>query len=113
LGQEVGCESDAAATSEELVQLADEVALEVAAMAPRYVRREQIPNTVLDERRATFRLELARGVPPKQTRDTGADHMEKWLRAVCLLDQAWIRDDRIRRAAAISRCRSTRCFTFS
>ena len=46
---EVNCETDFVARSEQFLKFAHEVALQVAAAAPRYIKEEDIPAEVLDQ----------------------------------------------------------------
>ncbi len=91
---EVNCETDFVARSEQFRTLAHEIALQIAANAPKYVRAEDIPASEL-EREA----EIARA-RAKEEGKSGAvvdkiveGRLEKFKDEVCLLRQTYIRDE--------------------
>lgn len=85
---EVNCETDFVARTEEFKRLARDLAMQVAASAPLYTTKDDIPTDVLEAQRRLFATELA-GKPP-----AAADgRLEKWIQEVVLLEQAFIKDD--------------------
>ena len=73
---EVNSESDFVARSEAFRALAHEIALQIAAGAPKYVRQEDVPSEVLEQERAQ-------------------GHLDNFLNEACLLRQPYIRDENI------------------
>jgi elongation factor Ts len=91
---EVNCETDFVARSEAFRTFAHEVALQIAAGAPRYVRAEDIPATVLaQEREKARRFAQEEGKPEAVLDRIVEGKLEKFLDDVCLLRQPYIRDD--------------------
>src|SRR5574341_2106279 len=56
---EVNCETDFVARTDEFRRLARDLAMQIAAAAPRYVSREEIPAGTLEEQRRLFTADLA------------------------------------------------------
>lgn len=93
---EVNCETDFVARSEAFRTFAHEVALQIAAGEPQYIAPEDIPEEVVEqERQKARRLALDEG-KPEHIRDRIVEgRLEKFKDDVCLLRQAYIRDDSI------------------
>lgn len=93
---EVNCETDFVARSEQFRSLAHEIALQIAANAPKYIRPEEIPETEL-EREA----EIARARAREEGKNAAviekivAGRLEKYKDEVCLLRQPYIRDENL------------------
>ncbi|HEY5573652.1 MAG TPA: translation elongation factor Ts [Anaerolineales bacterium] len=93
---EVNCETDFVARSEAFRTFAHEVALQIAAGDPQYIAPEDIPEEVLEqERQKARRLALDEGKPEHITDRIVEGRLEKFKDDVCLLRQAYIRDDSI------------------
>ena len=91
---EVNCETDFVARSEQFRTLAHEIALQIAANAPRYVKPEDIPAPEL-EREAEKARARAReeGKPDSVVGKIVDGYLEKFKDEICLLRQAYVRDD--------------------
>jgi elongation factor Ts len=93
---EVNCETDFVARSESFRKFAHEVALQIAAGAPKYVRVEDIPAEVLEQEREKARsLARAEGKPENVVERIVEGKLEKFYNENCLLRQAYVRDDTI------------------
>ncbi len=93
---EVNCETDFVARSEAFRKFAHEVALQIAAGAPKYIRVEDIPNDVLDQERLSARnLALAEGKPENIIDRIVEGKLEKFYNDNCLLRQTYVRDENI------------------
>jgi elongation factor Ts len=91
---EVNCETDFVARSESFRKFAHEVALQVAAGAPKYVRVEDIPAEILEQEREKARnLGLAEGKPENVINRIVDGKMEKYYNENCLLRQTYVRDE--------------------
>jgi elongation factor Ts len=91
---EVNCETDFVARSESFRKFAHEVALQVAAGAPKYVRVEDIPAEVLEQEREKARnLALAEGKPENVIERIIVGKLEKYYNENCLLRQTYVRDE--------------------
>ena len=93
---EVNCETDFVARSEQFIKFAHEVALQVAAAAPKYIKEEDIPVDVLEHE-----TEIAKGrareegKPEAMLEKIAQGRLEKFKDEVVLLRQAYIRDDKV------------------
>ncbi len=67
---EVNCETDFVARNEEFAQFCRDLAMQVAAMNPSYIKSEDVPESVLEQEK----------------------HKEQFLKEHCLLEQAFIKD---------------------
>jgi elongation factor Ts len=91
---EVNCETDFVARSAAFRKFAHEVALQIAAGAPKWVRVEDIPAEVLEEEREKARnMALAEGKAEKVIERIIEGKLEKFYNENCLLRQAYVRDE--------------------
>jgi len=91
---EVNCETDFVARSEDFRKLAHEIALQIAAAAPQYVREDEIPADVLEHEAEIARARAAEeGKPEAVMEKIVAGRLEKFKDEVVLLRQAYIRDE--------------------
>ena len=91
---EVNSETDFVARSEKFREFAHEIALQIAASAPSYVRVEDIPEEVLEQRRQIEREEaLADGKPEDIVERIVEGRLKKFIDDACLMRQDYIRDD--------------------
>jgi elongation factor Ts len=93
---EVNCETDFVARSEQFRTLAHEIALQIAASAPKYVRAEEIPAAELEHEAEIARARAKEeGKPENVVGKIVEGRLEKYKDEVCLLRQAYIRDESI------------------
>ncbi len=93
---EVNCETDFVARSPLFRQFAHEIALQIAAGAPQFVRPEDIPPEVLESQRQKARQRaLEEGKPEAVVERIVEGQIEKFLDEVCLIRQPYIRDENI------------------
>ena len=93
---EVNCETDFVARSDAFRKLAHEIALQIAAMSPRYISEKDIPEEVLEHERGIAREQALREGKPEKIVDRIVEgRLKKFKDEVCLLNQAYIRDDKI------------------
>ncbi|HOQ06225.1 MAG TPA: translation elongation factor Ts [Clostridiales bacterium] len=90
---EVNVETDFAANNEEFRQLVREIAMQIAAARPEYVRREDVPADVIEKEMNILRAQARNeGKPEKVIEKMVEGRMEKFYKDVCLLEQPWIKD---------------------
>ena len=93
---EVNCETDFVARSEQFRTLAHEIALQIAASAPRYLKAEDIPADVLEHEADIARARSKEeGKPEAVTEKIVQGRLEKFKDEVVLSRQAYIRDESI------------------
>jgi elongation factor Ts len=92
---EVNCETDFVARSEPFRKFAHEIALQIAAAAPRYIRAEEIPAEELAHETEIARARAREEGKPENMLDRiAAGRVEKFKDEVCLLRQLHIRDEK-------------------
>ncbi|MCJ7716155.1 MAG: translation elongation factor Ts [Anaerolineales bacterium] len=93
---EINCETDFVARSEEFRGFAHEVALQIAAAAPRWVKEDQISDDVIEHEKEIARTRYKEEGKPDNIIDKILEGMvEKFKAENCLLLQAYIRDDEL------------------
>lgn len=93
---EVNCESDFVARTDEFQRLCHALAMHVAALDPRFVRREEIPADVLEREREKYRAEArAAGKPDHIQEKIVAGKLEKFFEESCLYEQHFIKDESV------------------
>jgi elongation factor Ts len=91
---EINCESDFVARTEAFQQLCHDVAMHIAALDPRYVRREEVTSDMLDKEREIYRAQaLATGKPENVVERIVTGKMEKFYEENCLYEQHYIKDE--------------------
>ena len=92
---ELNCETDFVARTDDFQQLARELAMQVAGMAPLYVGRDDVPADVLEEQKRLFAIDAERdGRPADRIPMIVEGKLNKWLESVSLLDQPYRDTDR-------------------
>jgi elongation factor Ts len=93
---EVNCETDFVARSEDFRKLAHEIALQIAASAPQYVKEDQIPAAVLEHEAEIARARAKEeGKPDAVLEKIVAGRLEKFKDEAVLLRQPYIRDEEL------------------
>lgn len=93
---EVNCETDFVARSEAFRTFAHEVALQIAAGAPRYITPEQIPQSEIEHEKEIARNRAREEGKPEAIFDRIVEgRIEKFKDEVCLMRQPYIRDESI------------------
>ena len=92
---ELNCESDFVARTDDFQNLLKELALQVAAANPTYVRREDVPAAVLEKERGIYRAQMeSSGKPPQVIDKIVEGKLASFFEATCLVDQVSIRDSK-------------------
>jgi elongation factor Ts len=91
---EVNCETDFVARLDSFKQLAHDIALQIAAISPRYVLPDDIPADVLAQQKKTFEeAARAEGKPEAIIPKIVQGKLDKYYRELCLYRQPFIKDD--------------------
>ena len=91
---EVNCESDFVARTEDFQRLCHELAMHVAALDPRFVRREEVTPEILERERAIYGEQArATGKPDAVIEKIVNGKMEKFYEETCLYEQHFIKDE--------------------
>ena len=91
---EVNCESDFVARTDAFQRLCHDVAMHIAAVDPRFVRREEVTPEILEREREIYRAQAkATGKPDNVIEKIVSGKMEKFYEENCLYEQHFIRDE--------------------
>ncbi len=88
---EVGVETDFVARSEPFKEFTHDLAMQVAASNPLWVRREAVPDEVVEREKAIYR-EQAKGKPDNVIEKMLDGKLNKFFKEVCLMEQPFVKD---------------------
>jgi elongation factor Ts len=88
---EVGVETDFVARSEPFKEFTHDLAMQVAASNPLWVRREEVPEDVVEREKAIYR-EQAKGKPDHVVEKMLDGKLNKFFEEVCLMEQPFVKD---------------------
>lgn len=91
---EINSQTDFVARTEEFKNLAKDIAMQVAALSPVYIIREEVPEEVIKKEEEIYRGET-KEKPENVVSKIVKGKMEKFFSQVCLLEQPFIRDEKI------------------
>ncbi len=90
---EVNSETDFVARTDEFKQLARDIAMQIAAMSPLVVEKEELPKELVEKELNDFREQaIAEGKSEEVAEKIAAGRLEKYYQEVVLLEQAFIKD---------------------
>ncbi len=91
---EVLCETDFVARNERFVAFGQDLAMHIAAIAPQYVSRDQVPTDIIDREKAVYREQLTQeGKPAEMIEKILEGKINKFFAEICLLEQAFVKDE--------------------
>jgi len=88
---EVNCETDFVARNEEFKAFVKDLAMHIAAAAPKYLDRESIPEEVIEKEKEIYK-EQVKDKPSHVVDKIVKGKLEKFYEANCLMDQVFIKD---------------------
>ena len=90
---EINCETDFVAKTDEFQQIGHDIALQIAAASPKYVRVEEVPAEVLEKEKEIFMNQsLNEGKTAQIAEKMVQGRIKKFYQEVCLLEQAFVKD---------------------
>ena len=90
---EINCETDFVARNEDFQAFTRDVALQIAAMNPQFVRKDEVSQDVIDKERDVLVAKAKETGKPDQVVQKMVDgQITKWMKEICLLDQAFVKD---------------------
>src|SRR2546428_11005964 len=93
---ELNCESDFVARTDAFQLLSHDIAMHIAALDPRYVRREEVTPEMLEKERDIYKAQaLATGKPEAVVEKIVNGKMEKFYEENCLYEQHYIKDESV------------------
>ncbi len=94
---EVNCETDFVARNDEFQNLCREVAMQIAANNPVYVRKEEVSEEEIENEKRILKAEaMESGKPENIAEKMVAGRINKFFEEICLLEQPYIRDPKIK-----------------
>jgi elongation factor Ts len=91
---EVNCESDFVARTDDFQELVKDLAMQIAAADPKFLRREDVPAEALEKEKDIQRARaLSEGKPEKVADKIVEGRMAKYYEEVCLLDQPFVKEN--------------------
>ncbi len=93
---ELNCETDFVAKTPGFHELAKDLAMHIAAMDPKYVRREELPTDVLEQEKEIYRAKAqASGKPASVIEKIVEGQLNKFYSEACVYDQPFVKDDKM------------------
>ncbi len=90
---ELNCETDFVAKTDEFKSLAHDIAMQIAAMSPMVVSREQVEKTILDKEIEIYKTQAQNeGKPAHIAEKIAQGRLEKFYQEVVLMEQSFIKD---------------------
>lgn len=91
---EVNCETDFVANTEQFKAFAKNIAMHISSMKPEYVRRENVPQAVVDAEKAIqIKMDDIEGKPDNIKEKIVTGRLDKWYKEIVLLEQEFLMDD--------------------
>lgn len=93
---EVNCETDFVARTDDFKQLCKDLAMQVVAMKPLYVRREEVPAELLEAERKIYEAQAAEEGKPEAIQAKIAEGRlnKEFYQAACLMDQPFVKEQK-------------------
>jgi elongation factor Ts len=90
---EVNCETDFVAKTDEFKSFVKDMAMQIAASSPLYVKREEVPQADIEKEREIIKAQALNEGKPEKVIDKIVDgRLEKFFKEVCLLEQPFVKD---------------------
>ena len=90
---ELNCETDFVARTDDFRQFAEDIAMQVVAKRPLYIKREDVPKSKIESEEAILKTQaLNEGKPERIVGQIVEGRMKKFFSTVCLLEQEFIKD---------------------
>ncbi len=90
---EVNCETDFVAQNEDFRNFVKDICMQIAASKPEYIRREDVPQEVIEKERGILKAQAVNEGKPEHIADKMVEgRIEKYYKEVCLLEQPFIKD---------------------
>lgn len=93
---EINCETDFVASTDDLKQFANDVCLQIAASAPKYIRPEDVDEAYLEKEKQFLKEHLKEQGKPEQMLDQIVQgKVEKIYKDICLLKQPFVKNEEL------------------
>ena len=91
---EINCETDFVARNEAFRELVKDIAQQIAAANPTYVKREDVPAAVVAAEQEIYKAQV-KDKPPQAVEKIVAGKLDKYYSTVCLIEQPFIKNPEI------------------
>jgi len=91
---EVNCETDFVAKNENFRDFVKDVTLQIAAAHPQYVRRDEVPQDLIDKEREVAAAQV-KDKPDNVVEKIVEGKVDKFLAGICLMEQPYIKDQNV------------------
>lgn len=90
---ELNCETDFVAKTPQFKSLAHDIAMQIAAMSPQYISREQVSAETLQKETEIYKTQAQNeGKPAAIAEKIAQGKLDKFFQEVCLMEQSFIKD---------------------
>lgn len=90
---EINCETDFVGKTDQFREFARDIAMQIAAASPKYVRREEVPQEDLEKEKEILKAQaLNEGKPEKIVEKMVEGRIGKYYEEYCLMEQAFVKD---------------------
>lgn len=90
---EINCETDFVGKNDDFQAFARDVAIQIAAMNPQFVSKDEVPADVIEKERAVLVAKAKEsGKPEPVAQKMVEGQIAKWMKEICLLDQGFVKD---------------------
>ncbi len=90
---EINCETDFVAKTPEFQELAKNITLQIAAANPKYIKREDVPEEIIQKEKEVYYSQAENlNKPQKVLENIAEGKLNKFYKEICLLEQEYIRD---------------------
>ncbi len=90
---EINCETDFVGKNDDFQAFARDVAIQIAAMNPQFVSKDEVPADVIEKERAVLVAKAKEsGKPEPVAQKMVEGQISKWMKEICLLDQGFVKD---------------------
>jgi len=94
---EINCETDFVARNDDFVVFTKDVAMQIAAMGPQFVRKEEVPADAIEKEKAVLIAKAKEdpkmaGKPDAMLAKITEGQVTKWIKEICLLDQPFVKN---------------------
>lgn len=90
---EINCETDFVGKTDSFKEFARDIAMQIAAASPRYVRREEVPQEEVEKEKEILKAQaLNEGKPEKIVEKMVEGRISKYYEEYCLLEQTFVKD---------------------
>src|SRR3989339_724615 len=94
---EVNCETDFVAKNDDFRKFAKDVAMQIAAQAPQFISREEVPEAMINHEKEVLLKQMEQEKKPAVAMEKIVQgKLEKFFEVVCLMDQPFIKDPKVK-----------------